>query len=126
MVCFESLFDTNYSNLHELKYQKLRVKKEFALGIAAKMRQWSHTSSNEFFSNVLEIAVESPTRQNDRGKKAFLSGERPKKDFLHCFKHVIFPLRKPTNFKLLNDLIVDEFEKIGQNFFFLKSTFIVS
>jgi hypothetical protein len=54
MICFERLFDTNFSNLHEIKYRKIIVKKQFALGIVA-------ASSDEGFFNLVGDIAESPT-----------------------------------------------------------------
>jgi hypothetical protein len=54
MICFERLFDTNFSNLHEMKYQKIIVKKQFALGIVA-------AASGKGFFNLVGDIAESPT-----------------------------------------------------------------
>ena len=54
MIWFERLYDTNFSNLYEMKYQKIIVKKEFALGIAA-------ASSDKGFFNLVGDIAESPT-----------------------------------------------------------------
>ncbi len=63
-----------------------------------RVRDSSGILLNVFVQNVQEIQQKARPEKNDGVTKTFLSGERPKRDFLHCFKQAIFSLRKITKY----------------------------